>query len=88
MSLMKPFVRSRSEVAEWLERVLSGTLDCRAWDSFVRVPIKGDPEMDAIRVECEALEPHETIAHDGTIRHTPKAREALQTLLKRLRIDG
>jgi hypothetical protein len=81
----KPFVRSRAEVANWLQRALSGTLDCRDWDTFVRVPIKGDPEMDAIRAECEALEPFETTGDDdGMLSHTPEARVKLEQLLERV----
>ena len=80
----KPFVRSREEVADWLRRALSGTLDCRDWDTFVRVPIKGAPEMDAIRAECEALESFETTGEDGMLSHTPEARARIEQLLKRV----
>jgi hypothetical protein len=83
----KPFVRSRAEVAEWMQRALSGNLDCRDWDTFVRVPIKGDPQMDAIRAQCEALLPLETTGADGMLSHTPEARAKLQQLVERLRND-
>ena len=82
--LFRPFVRSRADVAEWLQRALSGRLDCRDWDTFVRVPIKGDLEMDAIRAECEALTPFETTGNDGMLSHTPEARAKLQQLLQRV----
>jgi hypothetical protein len=32
----KPFGRERTEVADILERVLTGSMDCREWDDFIR----------------------------------------------------
>ena len=83
----KPFVRSREEVADWLHRALGGELDCRDWDAFVRVPIRGAPEMDSVRRECEALAPFETTGSDGKLSHTPEARAKLEQLLRRVESD-
>ena len=80
----KPFVRSRTEVAWYLERAVNETLDCRDWDTFLSIPIKGSPEMEAIRAECESLTPQETIGDSGTISFTPEAHRVLQRLLKQV----
>lgn len=83
MSLFKPFNRSSAEVIEIIEQVSSGTMDCRDWDNFISIPIKGNPEMEAVRAQCEALSGDENIEPSGIIRHSEKARqELLQILLK------
>ena len=83
MSLFKSFNRSSAEVIEIIEQVSSGTMDCRDWDNFISIPIKGNPEMEAVRAQCEALSGDENIEPSGIIRHSEKARqELLQILLK------
>lgn len=83
MSLFKPFNRSSAEVIEIIELVLAESMDCRDWDNFISVPIKGNPEMEAVRAKCEALSCDENIEPSGIIRHSEKARqELLQILLK------
>ena len=83
MSLFKSFNRSSAEVIEIIEQVSSGTMDCRDWDNFISIPIKGNPEMEAVRAQCEALSGDENIEPSGIIRHSEKTRqELLQILLK------
>jgi len=81
----KPFVRSREEVAWFLESALNGTLNSRDWDTFLRIPIKGAPDMEAIRAECERLEPLETTGKDGILCHTAEAQEVIRRLLERIK---
>ena len=83
----KPFVRSRAEVAAILESVLNGTMHCHPWDDFICIPIKGAPEMEAVRAVCEELAPLEMIGDDGMVKHTPVARQRIERLLKGLRDD-
>lgn len=83
MSLFKPFNRSSAEVTKIIEQVLAESMDCRDWDNFISIPIKGNPEMEAVRAQCEALSCDENIEPSGIIRHSEKARqELLQILLK------
>ena len=83
MSLFKPFNRSSAEVIKIIEQVLAESMDCRDWDNFISIPIKGNPEMEAVRAKCEALSCDENIEPSGIIRHSEKARqELLQILLK------
>lgn len=83
MSLFKPFNRSSAEVTKIIEQVLAESMDCRDWDNFISIPIKGNPEMEAVRAQCEALSCDENIEPSGIIRHSKKARqELLQILLK------
>ncbi len=84
-NIFKPFTRSRSEVIELLETVLHGKMDCRAWDTFISIPIKGDPEMEVIRQACEDLAKEEVIESDGTLYHKPNARMKLEELLSALK---
>jgi hypothetical protein len=84
----KPFVRTRQEVASYLERAVNETIDCRHWDDFLRIPIRGAPEMEAIRAKCESLASHETIREDGGISFNPEARRELQRLLDIVKNDG
>jgi hypothetical protein len=83
-NMFKPFTRPRSEVIWLLETVLHGKMDCRAWDTFISIPIKGDPEMEAIRQACEDLAQEEIIENDGTLHHKPNARIKLEGVLSAL----
>ena len=80
----KPFGREKTEVVRLLEGVLAGTLDCREWDAFLRIPMKGTPELDAIRVACADLESEETMDDEGTIVHSEFARQKIESLLEAL----
>ena len=83
MSLFKPFNRSTAEVIKIIEHVLNGTMDCRDWDNFISISIKGNLEMEKVRAKCEALSSHENIEPSGIIHHSETARqELLQILLK------
>jgi hypothetical protein len=48
----KPFGRERTEVADILERVLAGSMDCREWDDFISIPMKGAPELERFNFLC------------------------------------
>ncbi len=83
MSLFKPFNRSSAEVKGIIEQVLDGVMDCRDWDNFISIPIKGNPEMESVRVTCEALSAEEILESSGIVRHSEIARqELIQILLK------
>ena len=44
-------VRSRDEVAQYIQSLLDGPFDDRDWDEFTSHRIR-DPELDRIRQEC------------------------------------
>jgi hypothetical protein len=81
----KPFGRERTEVADILERVLAGSMDCREWDDFISIPMKGAPELDSVRSACEALADQEKIEESGTMSHSESARERIRALLSKLK---
>ena len=56
-------------------------MDCRQWDAFVRIPIKGDPKMDAMRRACVELESEEIMEKDGRLYHKPEAKAKLEKIL-------
>jgi len=85
--LIKPFYRSREEVKKILERVLDGRMDCREWDAFIRIPIKGNLEMDSVRAACEELENEERIGDVGIIQHGDSARRQILELLEELKTN-
>lgn len=68
-----------------LEGVLDMTLDCREWDDFIKIPMKGTPELEKIRLACETLESEESIDANGVTIYTQKGREKLQSLLASLK---
>lgn len=81
----RPFGRERAEVIRILEGVLDGTLDCRYWDTFLSIPMKGTPDLEEVRVVCEALESEESMDEKGIIKHSEQARAKIQTLLAALK---
>jgi hypothetical protein len=83
----KPFGRGRTDVIQILEAVLARRLDCREWDSFLRIPMKGTPDLEAVRVACEALESEEKIEDNGTMWHTAPAQAKIRDLLQGLKED-
>jgi hypothetical protein len=84
----KPFSREKAEVADILKSVLAGTMDCRDWDDFISIPIKGVPELDRVRAACEALADQEKIEESGMMSHSDPAREKIRTLLSGLKEDS
>ena len=44
-------VRSRDEVAQYIQNLLDGPFDDREWDEFTRMRIR-DRELDRIRQDC------------------------------------
>ena len=48
---MRGVARSRDEVAEYIQSLLDGPFDDKAWDEFTSRPIR-DPELDRIRKAC------------------------------------
>ena len=84
MSLFKPYSRSLAEVTKIIEQVLAGTMDCRDWDNFISITIKGNSEMESVRAKCEALSGDENIELSGIVRHSEKARQELLQILREL----
>jgi len=44
-------VRSRDEVAQYIQNLLDGPFDDREWDEFISVRIR-DSQLDRIRQDC------------------------------------
>ena len=78
----KPFGREESEVVRFLKEVLEGTIDPREWGNFLDIPMKGTPNLEAIRLACEALRGEESIEESGVIAYTQAGRDKLQSLLR------
>ena len=45
----------KSEIAQVIENFLSGKGGRLDWDDFISIPIKNDPELNAIRIRCAEL---------------------------------
>ena len=84
-SLIKPYSLSAQQVIYILEQALSGTMDCREWDNFISIPIKGNTDMEAVRAKCEALSDFEHIEPSGIISHSEMARVEILQMLKELK---
>lgn len=82
---LKPFTRSRNEVLSILEAVVDRRMDCRDWDNFISIPIKGNPDMEAIRVSCEGLEEEEIIGDSGLLYHKPEAKIKILVMITQLK---
>ena len=82
---LKPFGRERAEVIRILQEMLGGTLDCREWDSFLRIPMKGTPDLEAIRLSCNELSDQESMDQNGFIKHSKEARAKIQDHLDSLK---
>jgi hypothetical protein len=80
----KPFGRERADVARILAAVLDKSIDCREWDDFLTIPMKGTPELEAVRLACEALESEESMDENGFIIYTQKGQDELRRLLRSL----
>jgi hypothetical protein len=78
----KPFGREDAEVVRFLRELLDGTIDPRAWGDFLDIPMKGTPELEAVRLACNALEGEESMDENGVIIYTPMGRDKLQSLLR------
>ncbi|WP_305856414.1 hypothetical protein [Balneatrix alpica] len=55
---------SRSKVEELLQGLIDGYTSREEWELFIGMPIQHDPELEAIRVRCVALE-------EGDDQHPP-----------------
>ncbi|MDB4309048.1 hypothetical protein N9913_01940, partial [Porticoccaceae bacterium] len=64
-------------VQRLLESVLAETASTTDWDIFVGMPIRHDPELDKIRVQCAMLEVSEITAEHGLVRFSPAGRREL-----------
>lgn len=53
--LPKPFHRSKSEVAKYIEDFLIGKGEPYDWDDFISIPIGDDPYLEGIRLQCGGL---------------------------------
>jgi hypothetical protein len=80
----KPFGRERSDVMRILAAVLDKSIDCREWDNFLNIPMKGTPELEEVRLACEALESEESMDENGVIIYTQKGQDELRRLLRSL----
>lgn len=68
-----------------LESVLAQTATITDWDVFVGMPIRHDPELDKIRVQCAMLEATEMTESQGLVMLTPAGRRELQQILNQLK---
>ena len=69
----------------FLDTVLHGHMDCRQWDTFMSIPIKGDPKMEEVRQACEQLVSEEIIENDGRLYHQAGAKDKLERILSALK---
>lgn len=46
---------TRTEVADLMERFLSGNIGTWEWDDFISLPIN-DPELEKVRMRCATLD--------------------------------
>jgi hypothetical protein len=84
---LKPFGREKSDAIRLLEGALAGTLDCREWDSFLRIPMKGTPDLENVRLACVSLETAEAMSEDGKISYHEPARAEIQGMLQKLKTE-
>ncbi|ANG64478.1 hypothetical protein A8C75_19720 [Marinobacterium aestuarii] len=47
---------SRAEILALLQGVLEGTTTWQRWDLYVGMPMRHDPELEAIRLRCLVLQ--------------------------------
>ena len=66
----------------FLKEVLDGTIDPREWGNFLDIPMKGTPNLEAVRLACEALESEESLGENGVITYTQVGRDKLLCLLR------
>jgi hypothetical protein len=67
-----------------LAAVLDQSIDCREWDDFLCIPMKGTPDLEAVRLACESLGSEEMMDEKGAIIYTQEGQEKLRSLLRRL----
>ena len=67
-----------------LQSVLAETASTTDWDVFVGMPIRHDPELDKIRVQCAMLEANEMTNDKGLVIFSPEGRRELQQILNQL----
>ena len=71
-------------VQRLLESVLAETASTTDWDIFVGMPIRHDPELDKIRVQCAMLEVSEMTERRGRVIFSVAGRLKLQQILNQL----
>lgn len=56
---------SRENVVTLLRMVLDGTATVHDWNVFVGIPIRHDPDLEAVRLRCQRIEAREMIGGTG-----------------------
>lgn len=51
---MKGQTMERAELADVIERFVSGDCGLREWDDFISISVKGDGEAESLRLEAAA----------------------------------
>jgi uncharacterized membrane protein YgaE (UPF0421/DUF939 family) len=57
----KTYKPTKAEVLEILDAVLAGRVTYLQWDTFICVPIRHDPGLEAVRLRCVAMEDEPTL---------------------------
>ena len=67
-----------------LEAVLQETATVADWDVFMGMPIRQDPELDEIRLQCAMLAEHAMSLRDDRVHFSPAGRGELSAILTRI----
>lgn len=68
-----------------LELVIAGRATSKDWDVFIGVPIRHNPELDAIRKRCERIADRELLGGDGEHLFTRQGIAELRAVLEELK---
>lgn len=79
----------RENIVALFERVLDGTATANDWNIFVSIPIRYDPELEAVRRRCMIIEEQHFIGNTsgqrrGRYLFTEQGLEKLRAMLKEL----
>ncbi len=89
MRIGSPVYRvERENVVRLLELVVAGQATEQDWDVFVGVPIRHDPELDAVRERCKEVADRELLGGDGVHLFTRQGITELQEILDKLTKDN
>ena len=70
----------RSNVVRLLDLVIAGRATASDWDVFIGMPIRHDPELDAVRKRCSEVAERELLGGDGEQLFTRQGIAELQKI--------
>jgi hypothetical protein len=82
----------RKNVITLLKMVLNGTASENDWNVFVSIPIRYDPELERVRLQCLGIEQREFLGNSGgseTKRYlfTNQGLQEINSILSALQLD-